>query len=170
MTNESVIIKDDIISPAYQDLVATAVDNYDAAWYLGGDQDEYQGWATHYLKDDQILNNTYFLLVPILLEAVHKALDSKVSKIIRMRGGLFCRNQNEGEHTKHVDFEYPHHTMLYYPIDSDGVTTIEPDAGEEIKIEPKKGRCVIFPGLFQHCSSSPKDHSKRIVINYNFQI
>ena len=89
MTNESVIIKDDIISPAYQDLVATAVDNYDAAWYLGGDQDEYQGWATHYLKDDQILNNTYFLLVPILLEAVHKALDSKDKYVLERLESYF---------------------------------------------------------------------------------
>ena len=77
----SVLIKDDIISPAYQDLVATAVDNYEAPWYIGGDQDEYQGWATHYLRDDQILNNNYFLLVPILLEAVHKTLDSKEARL-----------------------------------------------------------------------------------------
>ena len=37
-----------------------------------------------------------------------------------------------------------------------------------LDVEPKKGRAVIFPGEYYHNSSTPKNHSKRIVVNYNF--
>jgi hypothetical protein len=81
----------------------------------------------------------------------------------------------------HVDMTAPHLVFLYYVIDSDGDTIIfnkkytygnnqflihgqKPEPLQ--KISPKKGRCLIFDGLFYHAAGIPKK-SQRCVINFN---
>ena len=83
---------------------------------------------------------------------------------------MFVKNQTSQPHLPHIDHQFEHYTMLYYVNDSDGPTKIF--SGEKIikEINPKKGRAVFFSGDTYHASSSPKKHSNRVVINYNFMI
>lgn len=80
----------------------------------------------------------------------------------------------------HVDFRYPHVVFLYYVNDSDGDTLItnkkydfsnqtfdELDESQIVKrISPKKGRVVIFDGLYYHSGGIPKNNP-RCVINFD---
>ena len=80
----------------------------------------------------------------------------------------------------HVDLYYPHTVILYYVNDSDGDTVIYkerytgtgkpqfPQTLTELKrIEPKRGRVVVFDGLHYHSSSNPRKNSYRCVINFD---
>jgi hypothetical protein len=83
----------------------------------------------------------------------------------------------------HVDFKYPHIVFLYYVNDSDGDTLItkkkydfshqtfdELDDSEIIsRVTPKKGRVVVFDGLYYHSGGIPKNNS-RCVINFNLSL
>ena len=67
--------------------------------------------------------------------------------------------------------------ILYYVNDSDGDTVIykeryigtdKPQTLTELKrIEPKRGRVVVFDGLHYHSSSNPRKNSYRCVINFD---
>jgi hypothetical protein len=80
----------------------------------------------------------------------------------------------------HVDFKYPHMVFLYYVNDSDGDTLItnkkydfsnqtfdELDESQIVeRVSPRKGRVVIFDGLYYHSGGIPKI-SPRCVINFD---
>ena len=86
---------------------------------------------------------------------------------------MFIKDQSkELYNAPHRDHNFPHYTMLYYIIDSDGPTRIFDNKTEKVikEIEPKQGRVVFFPGDTLHASASPREYSRRMVINYNFLI
>lgn len=112
------------------------------------------------------------------------------NSMIRVRLGLFTKQQNNTEHhNPHVDYRFEHTVALYYVTDSDGPTYLfnerrdsEPfenfTEGPQIphpesftlqtKVEPKKNRLLLFDGLQYHASSSPQHHNHRIALNINF--
>jgi hypothetical protein len=108
----------------------------------------------------------------------------KINHIIRIRAGMILKTCDDIIHTPHVDYPYPHSTMLFYLNDSDGDTLFynEMHSGEQSqiaalekskvtiseRIEPKANRYSIFNGLQFHSSTAPKKSEFRIVINYNF--
>ena len=84
----------------------------------------------------------------------------------------------------HVDFAFPHLVFLYYVNDSDGPTTIlnkkcfmgnnkvfddfeENDVIQ--RVDPKKGRAVIFDGLYYHAGGIPKN-TPRCVVNFDLSL
>ena len=80
----------------------------------------------------------------------------------------------------HVDYYFPHTTIIYYLNDSDGDTRMfqefYSDSGIErsdfiVKelVKPKANRLLIFDGLQYHTASNPFDFSRRVVININFE-
>ena len=83
----------------------------------------------------------------------------------------------------HVDFKYPHVVFLYYVNDSDGDTLItkkrydfshqtfdELEDSEIVeRVSPKKGRVVIFDGLYYHSGGIPKN-KPRCIINFNLSL
>ena len=99
--------------------------------------------------------------------------------------------------TPHIDCDYPHLAVIYYPIDSDGDTIIyenmldmdniyewyfdedeegqtavpiQPSTNELVikkRIKPKRGRVVIFDGLHWHTAEQCKEYDKRVVVNAN---
>ena len=115
--------------------------------------------------DDSLIYKS--LLFPVLLQS----LDMPLQKLLRIRAVMNIKNQT-GEYIPHTDLDAPHFTMLYYVNDSDGPTKFyDHKDGEVIKmVDPKKGRAVLFTGDTYHASSSPRHHSNRIVLNYNFLI
>ena len=83
---------------------------------------------------------------------------------------IFKDNNPTLHNTPHLDHTFKHYTMIYYILDSDGPTRIFSEGKVINEIEPKKGRAVFFSGDTYHASAAPKNHSKRMVINYNFLI
>jgi hypothetical protein len=82
----------------------------------------------------------------------------------------------------HVDYYYPHHSLIYYMNDSDGDTRVfdqwfTPIPGQvgigydrfttEARISPKANRLVWIDGLQYHTASNPINSSRRVIININ---
>ena len=122
------------------------------------------------------------LCIPLIVACSKNNI--KFSKIVRIRAGLIMNNSQQIVHTPHVDYNFPHKTMLFYLTDSDGPTLIydKKHSGNEIddywidakmlKVEtsvmPVENTCCIFDGLTFHSSTAPTENPFRIVINYNF--
>ena len=176
-------IIEDVISRGYQNHIQNAFEDKHFPWYFTpeiskpGTGDPNSGFShtmyVAYTKPGEVNHKSpYFdVVLPILFEALGKynrCCDLK--ELYRIRAGLFVRNQNNCEtHEPHIDLPHTkHYTMIYYVKDSDGPTCIWD--GDEIveRIDPVKGRCVLFPGETYHASSGPKLNSDRMVLNFNF--
>jgi len=72
----------------------------------------------------------------------------------------------------HTDMVRKHMVVIYYVNDSDGPTYLFEDDGRTIikKVEPKKGRFVMFDGSTKHAGSHPINNTFRVVINYDVGI
>ena len=75
--------------------------------------------------------------------------------------------------TPHVDWNFPHNVLLYYPVDADGDTALFDRIDGKLtivdRITPKKGRAVLFDGSCLHAGRPPAVSNRRLVINYNFR-
>ena len=181
---DSIIVIDDVISRGYQSFIEKM--SKDFPWYFldqvtdsdYGSNDTATGFSYEILlrrqKEEQYNKTPYAdALVPLLCEAINKIdKNQDILEIFRIRAGMFVKNQTDKPHQAHVDHDDFHYTMLYYVNDSDGPTKFyDHKEGKVIKmVDPKKGRAVIMTGDTYHASSSPKNHSNRIVLNYNFLV
>jgi hypothetical protein len=179
---DSIIVIDDVISRGYQNFIEKMAKEF--PWYFldqvtnVDNKDTATGFSYEILrcrqKGEQYNKTPYTdALIPLLFEAIHKVdKNQDILEIFRIRAGMFVKNQNGELHTPHIDREDFHYTMLYYVNDSDGPTRFyDHKEGKVIKmVDPKKGRAVIMTGDRYHASSSPKNHSNRIVVNYNFLV
>lgn len=137
----------------------------------------------------------YDFVKPILLHAVSNLdMPFDFNKVWRARIGLmFGRREGDPEYNNpHVDHVVPHWTGLYYINDNDGPTYIFDQKVTDIpftkrndsgildyvnstkmtvaeKVEPKKGRFVLFNGSRFHASSRPVTANKRAVITFNWK-
>ena len=178
----NIIVIDDVISKEYQNYI----EKMNFPWHFldqttnvyEGSTDRATGFSCNILKredkGDEYVNAPFVEgLIPLLCEAVGKVdKDLGILQIFRIRAGMFIQNQNNIPHQSHIDRDDFHYTMLYYVNDSDGPTKFyDHKDGEVVKmVDPKKGRAVLFTGDTYHASSSPRNHSNRIVLNYNFLI
>lgn len=109
----------------------------------------------------------YNFVVPLLLEAMDKfELNAGIDNIFRSRVRLSLNKEVSKPEEKHLDFKFPHLVLLYYINNTDGDTYLfEGDKVIE-RIQPKRGRCVLFDGTILHSSSS-STLSPRLVLNNN---
>jgi|TARA_B110000503_G_scaffold65815_3_gene103354 hypothetical protein len=86
----------------------------------------------------------------------------------------------ENYNLPHVDYYYPHTSMIFYINDSDGDTRMfeqiftenNPERNKfnvQHRISPKANRLVVFNGLQYHTASNPFLFSRRVIININFE-
>ena len=171
-------IIDNVISKGYQNAIETDFSSTNFPWYFCSsitqkNKDTNSGFG-HEIFGEKGRSQYYACTYPVLLEALDKYEQGlSLSTLFRIRAAMFVKNQTSLPHLHHIDQDYEHNTMLYYVNDSDGPTKIFSDkSGKKIikEINPKKGRAVFFSGNTYHASSSPKNHSNRMVINYNFII
>ena len=186
---------DDFISRSYQDMLYKHIID-DMSWYylpsvsgvedhgailpvgytLSPDQDTFYRDIIHPI--DGITDEfAAGMLLPMAYEAqTHLQFDSTIERI---RIAMYHRSEG-GVHRPHVDYYYPHHTMIYYLQDSDGDTIIYNEHVENMNrtypkefsiketFSPKMGRAIFIDGLDYHSSSPPTQHRTRIAINFNF--
>lgn len=120
--------------------------------------------------------NLFYTLQP-LVNSIETEFNLEIEKLIRVRAGLLLTNHKGGLHNPHVDYEYPHKTLLYYLNDSDGDTIFFNETHDtitdnnltvQLKNKPTANQAVLFDGLQFHSSSFPVDNNYRIAININF--
>ena len=63
-------------------------------------------------------------------------------------------------------------SLIYYVKDSDGDTVLYKDdkKTEQMRIQPKANRAVIFDSRIWHTGELPVKNQTRIVINYIFEV
>lgn len=176
---KDIIIIDDVIPESSQILVENQILHHDFPWCYasgiskGDGSDKNSGFSNLVYSDAknfEIKNEIAFkLLLPIVYIGVKKAYEKNIAALKRIRLGMFIKNQNGKKfHLPHIDQEFFHYAMLYYVTDSDGPTTFFDDLLIREKVEPKRGRCVIFDGSIYHSSACPEKHDRRVTCNYNF--
>lgn len=108
------------------------------------------------------------------------------SQMIRARASLKWPKvgfTSDNYNLPHVDYYFPHETLIFYVNDSDGDTFIFNEwftytgqgqgiASEKYTIEnrisPRANRLVWIDGLHYHTASNPISSNKRIILNINF--
>jgi hypothetical protein len=103
-----------------------------------------------------------------------------VSKLFRMRVGMFFKHPSALPHEPHVDAKVPHKTAVYYVNNCDGDFYLyqetyeshlfrKPEKFQLIeKAKPSKGKLILFDGAHFHASSYPNHSCLRLAITFNF--
>lgn len=123
-----------------------------------------------------------------LFKEIQKKTQILLLDPFRVKFNLITNNPNANKlshHTPHVDAAgFNHYVLIYYVEDSDGDTIMFKETQKNIpfneassvkeftikeRIQPKKGRFILFDGDQYHTSCSPQKHLSRSVININFK-
>lgn len=107
-----------------------------------------------------------------VVEEFNKRFNLDKIKIFRAKANLLTQYQNNKKEyydTPHIDWDFPHHVLLYYVNDSDGDTILFKDRKIWKRISPKKNRLLMFNHKVLHASSHPIESVARVVLNYNIQ-
>ena len=100
-----------------------------------------------------------------IMPFLYKIMDKiGANELLRSRGDMTVYSAKGFQHEKHIDFEYPNISTIYYVNDSEGNTV-----GEDWEVEPKANRLAVYPGNVMHTGHSPMKHKTRICINSNFR-
>lgn len=98
---------------------------------------------------------------------------------IKINNTIEQREDTNVVNSPHVDWDFPHKTLVYYINDCDGDTILfnEDYVQQEngvielslnSRIQPKMGRAICFDGLTYHATSNPINSPQRLVLNINF--
>jgi len=169
----------DKLITVYDDLLTSEeVENYENLftnryfpWYLlestlKGKKD-FPFMCHNFFKVDKTPSDNMPIAVSVLTKFIERS-KTKYTELIRAQANLTFPRKNNSHSEIHKDCETPHHVLIYYAIDSDGNTVMFKNNKIFKKIEPKKGRFVLFDGSIEHAHFTCSE--KRIVINYNLQI
>lgn len=185
------IIYDNFLPDFYHRSILNALTATDFAWYFtekaGGDgdidsdayypQNQYGFNHLAFNFDGGGVTSAIYPLLQPMVEAIKDKTGHSVDNLLRIRIGLSTNIGEEGARFPHVDYEFPHKTLLYYVNDSDGDTVfyhqrfIDHEPKEftvEMRNTPVANQAVLFDGLHYHSSGFPTKNSKRIAINVNF--
>jgi hypothetical protein len=106
-------------------------------------------------------------------------------KIIRSRASMKTPKvgfTQDNYNLPHVDYYYPHYSLIYYINDCDGDTRVfdqwfTPIPGQvgigydkfttKERITPKANRLVCIDGLQYHTASNPINSGRRVIVNIN---
>jgi hypothetical protein len=168
-------IVDDCVSIQFQNFLLQQMHAPSLVWVFTTDVTnstniKNAGFSNTPYQNGTIISTAYWFLMPLLYEACSKA-KIDVIDIIRMRVGIYVNRNTDKPNVPHIDSSEPHIVGLYYLDDFDGDTvfyTDETGQNEITRVEPKKGRMVLFDGSIYHASSNPVKSQYRTTINFNF--
>lgn len=146
-----IIVLDDVVSPAFQDLIHDWLIAGDNAWYFskdvafaddviqrGGYEKKYAFSKTFFSITSGVQTPMFSTILPLILEGCHK-INFKLEQTLFSRSFFTMPLPNSGpddfDHT-HVDVIEPHLVCLYYVNDSDGDTVFFDRTLDEFLEEP----------------------------------
>ena len=127
-----------------------------------------------FMQEGEICSN-HFDIVKLLLKKFYNKSGENFSGLNRCKLNLQFQNRDY-DNTKyqcpHLDQEFEHHTLIFYPYTSDGDTVLLEEIKEKEykvidKITPKAGRFVLMDGKQFHASQPPIINETRMTLNYN---
>jgi len=182
-------IFDNFLSKSYHQELMSLMNGSDFDWYFNSnisytnqDRNKLQEFGfTHTFWDSNGIRNTNVALFwkPGLLQ-IMDAINSSI--IIRSRADMTTNVPKSFFHDPHVDYCFPHLSVVYYVNDSDGDTILYDKKHNDEKasiptnlkikkrVSPKANRFVAFEGNIVHTGCSPVKHKNRIIINSNFGV
>jgi len=191
-----IIVLDNFLPKSYEDEIEKHFSSVEFPWYYNPGVSYSQEMNAKFIANDSnikdvdgfvnrlIIENKqisgYGDLVKPLMYFVEDKFNMKVNYIIRARAVMIYKNPTFGEfyNVPHVDDMNEHMTLIYYVNDSDGDTVFFEECYDkeidyskktvERRVEPRKGRAVLFNGLRYHTGSVPK-YNNRMLINFNFK-
>lgn len=147
---------------------------------------------TFYNKDTQNNISYPFDLLSMVTSYTEQKFDIKVNSPLRLQCSFTLpQTTMDGQYmVPHVDWMFPHYTVIYYINNTEGDTFIfnektklnqqsitkkelfRLDETLDVKsvlkrISPKQGKAVIFDGLHYHAGSYPLK-TNRYILNFNF--
>lgn len=160
---------------------------------VSGD-DDFQGYENniagfnHFFYEKNTKTSPYFDLVYPLILSITSQANVPFNRLVRMRANLNLPNKHSklDYHMPHIDSFFPHWNAIYYVNDNDGDTFIFNETNDTYdsgiddimkikhgeftvkhRVTPKKGKIVLFPGIYYHTSSWARNAKYRCVININ---
>lgn len=116
-----------------------------------------------------------------VLDSYCEQANISYSNIIRIKinNTIEQRKDSSVINSPHVDWQFPHKTLVYYINATDGDTVLFDQTYVQTtndviqlslnqRIEPKMGRAIVFDGLTYHATSNPINASQRLILNVNF--
>lgn len=181
---DDIVIIDNLLPKQHLDFITWFFMRGDTPWYFQKDityssDQESEKSVNHYGFSNLVFDrqgqpnsqtSAFYIILPIVYKAL-ESIDDEVETMYRMRAFLQMPVADIGDRVNnpHVDLPIEHTVILYYLTDSDGETVIynETEKSNEYtvkqRIEPKKGRCVIFNGKHYHSSSRPTNGIRTIL-------
>lgn len=142
---------------------------------------------THVFFADNKINSVFYDQIIPILNYFTDTTKLKIKSIFRIKANLLTKMElSKDQHTSCYhrdlgpydlkDISQNEHlknwiSFIYYVYDSDGDTLIfDKDLNIVESIEPKQGTIGWFKSTEIHTATPPKDHSKRIVINFVVEV
>ena len=156
-----------------QDDLESTVLNQQMSWY-------YDPWTIH--GDKERPDNKYQFAHHLIIDAVSQSAMTEYmlqgfQHLPEFKDHILVRakiNMNlkypVSPRLWHKDSQNPNAKVyIYYFHDTDGPTLVKRKWWKRSSIQPKKGRLLKMPAYYKHCSSMPKHHDRRIVLNLLFE-
>lgn len=152
------------------------------------DNDNNHAGFNHFFFEHQKTQSNFFQLFYPLVLTITSKVDVPFNMLIRMRANMTLANPESklDWHMPHIDSFMPHYNAIYYVNDTDGDTVIFNETNDDYdpgqndirtikqnkftvkhRVEPKRGKLVVFSGKYYHSSSPVRHHKYRCVINMN---
>jgi hypothetical protein len=141
------------------------------------DKDIFQ--MTHVFYLQRKVWSPYFNLVNAMVGFFVEKTGLKIKRVVRIKGNLvpnIAHTEASLQNLIHTDMDIANPanfvSFVYYVTDSDGDTTLFEDDGKTVVLTspPKKGNCVWFNSKTTHRSAVPKNHKRRVVINFILEL
>ena len=111
--------------------------------------------------------------IDLFTRLVHTIVEKEninMKRILRMQANLLhnanftLEELNDSIHTDHVEPQY--FTIIYYPMNSDGVTVVHAPNNELLLQKmPEEGNYLIFNSDLRHYAVPPMQNRRRVIIN-----
>lgn len=187
----SMYYEDNFLPNFYFNSIKEEVFKYDFPWYfnenIAGRAEDHAddvtfaknqyGFYYTYFDHNHGWSNSSSLLRPII-PAIEEKFKIGIESLMRIRVGMLTNVGESGSHYPHVDYPYPHRTVLLYLNESDGDTIFynefyekdveNPKLTVNLRHKPVENRAILFNGLQYHSSSAPTSCVRRLALNINF--
>ena len=181
-------VYDDILTIDEQDTLNNIFFDTYFPYYIAQssvDDSTYNEWSDNNTIESQLMIHTFiddisnevssfYQKIEHILVKFYEKTNIKFSGIIRCKLNLYYQvtdyNKNNYQ-CPHIDQNYDHKVLIYYPYTSDGDTflfnQVEPNNYEVIdRIKPIGGRFLLMDKMF-HAGQPPIKNNNRMSLNYN---